>query len=121
MAEDSEEVTYPEIYFDDPPEDAPVFPAPGKPSYTAKEVLYALEKLLSFVHNGRELKLLQLRMRGLSFREMARETHISHGAIVRFFLRVKKTSPEAGIFLEHTPIWAGKEKFWEESSSREGA
>lgn len=113
MLYEGEEVTLPDIYFDDPreeEEEKTLFPSPEKSSFTAGEVLAALEKLLEFVHNGRELKLLQLRMRGFSFREMARETHLSHGAIVRFFLRVKKSSPETGKFLEYLPNWIGKEE-----------
>lgn len=100
-----EEITEPDIFFDEKAveeeESPPSFlPSQGK-SYTAKEIFKALELLLAFVHNGRELNFIQLRLQGVSFREIARRTHCSHTVVNRFFLRVKRISPEAGVFLEY--------------------
>lgn len=107
--ENGEETIQPAIFFDEEEENDQDNSSSNR-LFTAQEVIQALEKLLLLVHNGRELKFLLLRLRGYSFREISRETHCSHGAISRFFLRVKKSSPEVGKFLEYLPNWVEKEE-----------
>ena len=102
-----EEITEPDIFFDEKAleeeeeEETSSFLPSKEKFYTAKEIFKALELLLTFIHNGRELNFIRLRLRGASFREIARKTHCSHTIVNRFFLRVKRISPEAGVFLDY--------------------
>ena len=97
----------PDIYFDEDPGSVQ-FSAPhsGKepPFYTFSNAVFFLEcmeKLLSLVHSGKELKILRMRLNGMSYREIAASLHIGLASINRFIRRISLRNEEVGFLLEN--------------------
>ena len=62
-----------------------------------------MEKLLSLVHSGKELKILRMRLNGMSYREIAASLHIGLASINRFIRRISLRNEEVGFLLENAP------------------
>ena len=95
----------PEIYFDEketPPENS------GKErssSFCTRSnalfLLDGMEKLLSLVHSGKELKVVRMRLKGMNYREIAFHLHMGLASINRLVRRIALRSPEVGFLLEN--------------------
>lgn len=97
----------PDIYFDEEPSPAPAsVPSSGKipDLHTFSNAVFFLEcmeKLLSLVHSGKELKILRMRLQGMSYREIASSLHIGLASINRFIRRISLRNGEVGFLLEN--------------------
>lgn len=105
LERESEGSVEPEIYFDEketPPENS------GKErssSFCTRSnalfLLDGMEKLLSLVHTGKELKVVRMRLKGMNYREIAFHLHMGLASINRLVRRIALRNPEVGFLLEN--------------------
>lgn len=109
----AEPVVEPDIYFDEKES----FPLPEKREFppqgniavpqeyftyeNAVFLLSCLEKLLAMIHSGKELKILRMRLNGMSYRQIASSLHIGLASINRLVRRVALHNPQVGFLLEN--------------------
>lgn len=67
-------------------------------------LLSCLEKLLFLVRSGKELKILRMRLNGMSYREIGTSLHIGLASINRFVKRIALRNPQVGFLLEHASV-----------------
>ena len=102
----------PDIYFDEKDEKAVSTENskkkknPREKFYTSSNAVFLLEsteRLLEIVHSGKELKILQMRLKGMNYRTIASIQKIGLASIARFIRRVSRHHPRIGFLLENAP------------------
>lgn len=103
----------PDIYFDE--KDENIFTEEEtklrKNFYTFSNALFLMdstEKLLEIVHTKKELHILRLRLKGMSYREIAFFLKIGLASIARFVRKVSLHNPQVGILLENAPSFRNR-------------
>ena len=102
----------PDIYFDEKEEKSiPEDTEKRERFYTFANAVFLLEsteRLLEIVHTKKELHILRLRLKGMSYREIAFFLKIGLASIARFVRKVSLHNPQVGILLENAPSFRNR-------------
>ena len=96
----------PEIYLDEKEEDLSSLPEKEEIPHTFSDAFFFLDtmdRVLALVHSRKELKILRMRLKGMSYRQIASSLHIGLASINRFIKRIASRNPQVGILLENAP------------------